>query len=72
MGSLFDGAEHLVDGADHAFPAGHFGGQLFASDGGEAIVAGFSVVLGGAPEGSDPAAVFEAVEGGVKGAVLYQ
>ena len=37
---------------------------------GEFVVFGAAIVFGGAPAGFDPAAAFEAVEGGIEGALL--
>ena len=65
-GLLPDGFEDAVHGADEFVPAAGLAGELLAAGGGEAVEARFAVVFGGAPLGADPAAVLEAVEGGVE------
>jgi len=63
-------AQDVADEASHAVPLVAFGAELFSTSGGELVELGFAIVVGLAPLAGDPALVFEAVEGGVEGALL--
>src|SRR5436190_5414775 len=62
--------QHAIDGGDDAVPAVRLLGQLAAAGRREAVVACLAVVLGGAPEGGNPAAILEPVKRGRQRAVL--
>src|SRR5687768_16194637 len=64
------GVENPADGADDFFPARRLRDQLFAAGGGQPVVLRLAVVLGGAPERRDPAAVFQPMQGRVEGPML--
>jgi hypothetical protein len=71
MGSrLFRGPHDTGDGADELFPVGLFFGKLAFAGGGEAVIFGAAVGFGLAPLGGEPALFFEAVQGGIEGAVF--
>ena len=53
-------------------PVGGVFGELFAATLGDGIKLGFAIVVGGAPFGGDPAALLEADERGVNGALVEQ
>jgi hypothetical protein len=64
------GTEDPVDGTHQLVPAGGLRLELLAALRGQAVVAGAAVVLGGAPEARDPAAVLEPVQRGIERSVL--
>src|SRR6185437_2099638 len=66
-GRLQDG----FDGGDIATPAGGLRTKGSPARGGEAVVLGLAVVLGGAPLTVDPALDFEALQGGVERALVH-
>jgi len=59
-----------LDGLRESIPVRLFGGELFASDGGEFVELGLAAVVGGSPFGVEPAAFFEAMEGWIERALL--
>src|SRR3990167_6561617 len=62
--------EDGVDGANDLVPQRRLFGELRAALRREAVVARAAVVFGGAPEGGDPAAVLEAMQGGIERPVV--
>jgi len=68
---LPDGFEDAVNCTYEFVPAACLTDELFATCGGELVEAGFAVVFRRAPLGADPAAVLQAVEGGVQRAMLH-
>src|ERR1041384_7782480 len=68
MGS--DRAQEELNGIGVALPGADFAGELFASGGGEGVELGAAVVLGRAPLGVEQAAILEAVQRGVEGALV--
>ena len=70
LGHLGSGAEDELDGLREAIPTGFFSGELAAAFGGEFVELGFAAVFRVAPLRDEPAAFFEAMECGVKGALL--
>src|SRR5688500_14899056 len=64
------GGEDLRHGRGVAGPRARLGAELGAAASGEAVVLGAPVVLREPPLGLDPAALLQAVEGGVEGALL--
>src|SRR5574339_665056 len=68
-GALLRHVEDEADGVGEPGPGFGFGGELFPAGGGQLVELGLAVVIGAAPFGADPAAAFEAVQGGVEGAL---
>jgi hypothetical protein len=69
-GLLLCGLQDTVDGADELLPATCLPEELFSPSGGELIKAGLAIVLGRAPFRTDPTAILQPVQGGVKRTVL--
>ena len=69
-GSFSGELQNAADGAGETGPVFAFDFELFAAGGGEAVEAGAAAELGDAPFGADDALVFEAVERGVKRALV--
>ena len=59
-----------VTAADEFLPFGFFGFELFEACFSELVKFSAAIIFGRAPAGSDPAAAFEAMEGGIERALL--
>jgi hypothetical protein len=57
-------------GGDESLPAVGFGSQMFSASGGEAVEFRPAIVFGGAPNACEEFALFQAMEGGVEGALF--
>ena len=66
------GIEGGAHGGDEAVPAGLFFAEAFPSRGGELVIFGAAVVVGGAPACFEKVLANEAEEGGVEGALFDQ
>ena len=64
------GSENAGDGFTEALPLGMFGVELAAASGGEGVETSAAVFAGGAPGRGDPLFLEEALERGIKRAVL--
>jgi hypothetical protein len=70
MAELLGFFDYEVNGGRKAAPLGGFSFELDAASGGEGIELGLAASLGFGPFGFDPGFAFEAIEGGVEGALL--
>ena len=68
---LLRGFHDLRNGAGQAAPVPGFGFELFPALPGERIILGVAAGFGFAPLGREPAALFEAVQGGIERALLH-
>src|SRR5579872_1273892 len=69
--SILGWAENAADGLYQLVPPAGLLVELFLARRRQTVVAGFAVVFRGPPKGRDPAAIFETVQGGKEGPVLY-
>ena len=72
LAGVFVHREHAIHHAGEALPVAGVGGKLASAGFGDGVELGLAVVAGGAPRGTDPAALFEANQGGVDGALIEQ
>src|SRR6185312_12379039 len=64
------GPQHASNAFDETLPPRCFRSELFFTGWRQAVVLGFSIVFGCAPECRDPAAVFEAIQSRIERAVF--
>src|SRR5438128_9741372 len=63
---LRDWLQNASDGPNHLLPTLRMRDQLLSASGSQAVILRFTIVLRSAPEGRDPAAIFESMQRGIE------